>query len=195
MYERFDRRYFVGTVAAAVTLSWMIVGCAAGDSRFSVDTPAGFWAGLWHGIISMVALVVGLFHSGVEVYERSNSGGWYDFGFLVGVSMIWGGGSHTAARRGRSRREQEQWEQIGRSVEAKVQRRIRQWADAEPDEAWEVVGAKAEAKLKRKIRQWAEKPEGQGDEPDAPRGGPVGPKDAPDDLGSAGPPSSNSSTS
>jgi hypothetical protein len=64
-----------------------LVGCAAGDPRYTAEAPAGFWVGLWHGVISWVSLVVGVFVEGVAVYEAHNSGGWYDFGFLFGALL------------------------------------------------------------------------------------------------------------
>lgn len=48
------------------------------------DTP-GFLLGLWHGFIFPVAWVLSLFMSDVAVYAVPNNGGWYDFGFFVGV--------------------------------------------------------------------------------------------------------------
>ena len=30
------------------------VGCTAGDSRFTAEDPAGFFQGLWHGVIAVV---------------------------------------------------------------------------------------------------------------------------------------------
>ena len=50
--------------------------------------PAGFWAGLWHGVISPVTFIVSLFNDDVAIYEVNNDGGWYDFGFLVGVGHV-----------------------------------------------------------------------------------------------------------
>lgn len=158
-----SRSRTIVATSVLVTASVLLLGCAAGDPRYSAEAPAGFWAGLWHGIISVIALVVGLFHEGVEIYERNNTGGWYDFGFLLGVTAIWGGSCHTAQRRRWSRHRAKQdaeWEEIGRKVEAKMKRTIRRWAEAEPDEDWNVVEAKAEAKLKRKVREWAEEPDG-----------------------------------
>lgn len=110
-------------------------------------------------MISAITFVVGLFVDGVEIYERDNTGAWYDLGFLIGVTCVWGGGSHTAGRRARSRQEDKEWDEIGKKVEAKLKRRIRAWAEAEPDEDWKVVEAKAEAKLKRRLRAWAEEDE------------------------------------
>lgn len=135
----------------------LLVGaCAAGDPRFTADAPAGFWQGLWHGIISVIMLIVGIFSDSARVYEVHNNGGWYDFGFLFGVICIWGGGGAKGYHRRRSLREQQEWDEIGRKVEAKLKRKIRAWAEAEPDEEWNVVEAKAEEKLKRRLREWAQ---------------------------------------
>lgn len=154
-----ERNKTIVVTCAVVVASLVVAGCAAGDPRFTEATPAGFWVGIWHGMISVITLIVGVFYDSVQIYERSNTGGWYDLGFLVGVTMVWGGGSHTAHRRSRSRRNDKEWEEIGRKVEAKLKRKIRQWAEAEPNEEWDVVESKAEEKLKRKVREWAEEPE------------------------------------
>ena len=79
-------------------LAIALTGCAAGDPRFTVDSPAGFWLGLWHGAISLVTLVIGIFDDSVWMYELHNTGGWYDFGFFLGATSIWGAGSHRASR-------------------------------------------------------------------------------------------------
>lgn len=61
---------------------------------------AGFWAGLWHGLICPITFIVSLFAPGVRVYEVKNRGRWYDFGFLIGASSSLGGsGSRTASIR------------------------------------------------------------------------------------------------
>jgi hypothetical protein len=48
-------------------------------------SPAGFWAGLWHGIIAPITFLVSLIAPGVRIYETNNNGLWYDFGFMLGV--------------------------------------------------------------------------------------------------------------
>ncbi len=58
--------------------------------------PARFWAGLWHGLIVGITFFVSLFKPGVRIYEPNNSGLWYDFGFLIGVGLAFGGGGSTA---------------------------------------------------------------------------------------------------
>ena len=146
-------------VAAVVLVALAVSGCAAGDPRFTAEAPAGFWLGLWHGIISLVTLILSAFSDTVRMYEPHNTGGWYDLGFLMGIGMMAGGGSKANPVRRRRRREQDkEWKEVGDKVEAKIRRKIRQWAEAEPDEDWNVVEAKAEAKLKQQLRDWAESP-------------------------------------
>ena len=53
---------------------------------------AGFWQGLWHGLVAPVTLVISLFNKDVGVYEVHNNGAGYNFGFLFGLMMIFGGG-------------------------------------------------------------------------------------------------------
>ena len=83
-----------------------ISGCAAGPNEL-VNIPdeegkvAGFWQGLWHGFISPFAFLISLFSDTVHIYESHNNGGWYNFGFLLGASIIFGGSGGGAARRRR----------------------------------------------------------------------------------------------
>jgi len=45
----------------------------------------GFWHGLWHGIIFPIAWIISLFSESTAIYAIYNNGGWYDFGFFIGV--------------------------------------------------------------------------------------------------------------
>lgn len=68
---------------------------AGPNSKYKVPhaSPAGFWAGLWHGIICPITFIVSLFSSGVRIYETKNRGPLYDFGFIIGVLAALGGGT------------------------------------------------------------------------------------------------------
>jgi hypothetical protein len=86
-----------------------LTACSAGANQMEgQEDPqgevAGFWRGLWHGIIAPVTFVISLFNQNVGVYEVHNTGTWYDFGFLLGASLIFGGGGGTGARARRRRR-------------------------------------------------------------------------------------------
>ncbi len=89
----------------------LIVGCAPGSS-VQVTTPSSTMqlaapgpnpllnqpdaqgrvaragAGLWHGIIAPVTLVISFFNSDVRMYEVHNAGSEYDLGFLLGVALV-----------------------------------------------------------------------------------------------------------
>jgi hypothetical protein len=66
-----------------------LAACAATQAPDAV-TPAapGFWLGLWHGFIFPVAWLVSLFTDKVAVYAVPNNGGWYDFGFFLGIVVF-----------------------------------------------------------------------------------------------------------
>ena len=138
-----------------------LASCAAGNQQFSTDAPAGFLYGLWHGIISFISLAIHIFNDKVVVYEIHNTGGWYDLGFLLGVSCIWGGGSHVSCKSSAKKKHEKEWDEIGRKVESKVMRKLKNWAEDEEngdsEKEWEEICGKVESKLKRKIREWADK--------------------------------------
>lgn len=57
----------------------------------------GFFGGLWHGIIAPASFLISLFTDNVAVWAVNNNGGWYTFGFLIGVGSL-GFGGHKASR-------------------------------------------------------------------------------------------------
>ena len=56
---------------------------------------AGFWLRLWHGFIACFAFFVSLFSDSVHIYEIHNNGGWYNFGFVLGAGILFGGSTKT----------------------------------------------------------------------------------------------------
>ena len=66
-----------------------LAACAASQQSDAVASGApGFWLGLWHGFIFPVAWVVSLFASNVAIYAVPNNGGWYDFGYFLGIVVF-----------------------------------------------------------------------------------------------------------
>jgi hypothetical protein len=100
-------RRSIGTVLLAAS-TLVLAACAAGPNNAAQTGAthiAGFWWGLWHGVISPVTFIVSLFNQHVNIYEVHNNGGWYNFGFMVGVAVVFGGARGSgAARRRRARR-------------------------------------------------------------------------------------------
>lgn len=142
-----------------VLIFLLSVSCAPGNSRF-VENSAGFWSGLWHGLICWITFIISLFTDSVHMYEINNTGNWYNFGFLIGVMIIFGGGSGSSKCRKRKKsRKEKEWEEIGRKVEDKVRKGIKNWVDEtdDKDKEWEEIGRKIEDKIKRELKNWAEK--------------------------------------
>jgi len=48
----------------------------------------GFWGGLWHGVIAPFAWIGSLFSDDIAVWAVNNNGGWYRFGFVLGVGAL-----------------------------------------------------------------------------------------------------------
>ncbi|NCC63056.1 MAG: hypothetical protein EOM15_00170 [Spirochaetia bacterium] len=51
----------------------------------STNQTSGFLLGIWHGWIAPFALIARLFDPSVRIYDASNSGWWYEFGFYIAI--------------------------------------------------------------------------------------------------------------
>jgi len=59
----------------------------------------GFWNGIWHGLTSGISFIGSLINpEKYVVYAVNNNGGWYNFGFLLGVGGLCGGGGTTTKK-------------------------------------------------------------------------------------------------
>jgi hypothetical protein len=76
----------------ALFFTLILVSCTA--TQISVEAsskPPGFWLGLWHGFIAPVSFIISLFPNELRIYAFPNTGLWYDFGFMLGISGFSGG--------------------------------------------------------------------------------------------------------
>ena len=82
---RYAAPKYVVMAAGALALS----ACAATqDSAAVAPSAPGFWLGLWHGFIFPIAWIVSLFVGDVAIYAVPNNGGWYDFGYFLGIVVF-----------------------------------------------------------------------------------------------------------
>jgi hypothetical protein len=89
---KFNQPYlFIGSMLIIILL---LTACADSTSieACRVGTPYGFLGGLWHGIIAPVGFVLSIFSDSIAMYAVNNNGGWYDFGFVLGAGILFGGG-------------------------------------------------------------------------------------------------------
>jgi hypothetical protein len=80
-------RGFIFTSTMALIL---LSGSCAYQPPPEAQDPPGFFFGLLHGFLIFFSFVGSLF-TDARIYAFPNSGGWYDFGYLIGASMFLGG--------------------------------------------------------------------------------------------------------
>jgi len=89
-------------ISVAIMTIFLLVGCAASSNpsihALNPDGKiAGFWMGLWHGVISPITFMISLFTKNVNIYEVYNNGNWYNFGFILGAIIIFGSGGRSTS--------------------------------------------------------------------------------------------------
>ena len=85
---------------AAIGLLLLLAACArqVPDAIEHTRGTPGFLWGLWHGFVFPFAWIGSLFDRDIAIYAVPNTGGWYDFGFFLGVTVL-GGGSHFSSKK------------------------------------------------------------------------------------------------
>ena len=74
--------------APALAVLLLLAGCATQASSAVQPEAPGFLLGLWHGFIFPAAWILSLFMPDVSVYAVPNNGGWYDFGYFLGIAVF-----------------------------------------------------------------------------------------------------------
>ncbi|BBC71063.1 conserved hypothetical protein [Altererythrobacter sp. B11] len=89
--------------AAAIGLALLLAACASQspDAVSNAPSAPGFLLGLWQGFIFPFAWIGSLVSPDIAVYAVPNNGGWYDFGFFLGVTVLGGGSWFTSRSRRR----------------------------------------------------------------------------------------------
>jgi hypothetical protein len=98
------KKTFLLATLAVVLL--VLASCAPGINELAnvpsrTGVVSGFWRGLWNGVIAPVTFIISLFDKGVQMYDVHNNGAWYNVGFFIGITALFGGGAGSAARRRR----------------------------------------------------------------------------------------------
>ena len=82
---------------SAFGLAFTLSACARQSAAAIVAGGPGFFQGLWDGFIFPFAWIVSLFVPEVAVYAVPNNGGWYDFGYFLGI-VVFGVGARGGSK-------------------------------------------------------------------------------------------------
>lgn len=87
----------ISIIGLTIILIFFLSSCVAGPNQLEKKPDqegkiAGFWKGLWHGLISPFTFIISIFTRNVRIYEVHNSGFWYNFGFVIGAGILFHGG-------------------------------------------------------------------------------------------------------
>ena len=102
-----NKKVFLGIgVVLLILFLFLFTSCLPGKNELtgtenSKGEVAGFWLGLWNGLIAPITFIISLFNKAIRIYEVHNNGAWYDLGFLLGVMIIFGGGAGGASSKRR----------------------------------------------------------------------------------------------
>ena len=94
--EKPQRRRTAAALMLGAFVLLLLSGCAT-QQVGAVENPPGFFYGLLHGFLILFSFIGSLF-TDYEIYAFPNTGGWYNFGFLLGAMAFLGGGGSSAKR-------------------------------------------------------------------------------------------------
>lgn len=91
------KKTFISRSLTLLAIILVVASCVPGPNP-AERTPdadgnvAGFFSGLWHGFIAPVTFIISIFSKSIRFYEVHNTGGWYNFGFVLGAGLFLSGG-------------------------------------------------------------------------------------------------------
>lgn len=78
----------LGYVLVAIVIVVLFASCAPSQPQikeYLIGYQYGFFGGFWHGLIAPFSFIASLVNSDVSVWAINNNGGWYAFGFVLGI--------------------------------------------------------------------------------------------------------------
>ena len=93
-------------VIILIVMFLLLTACLAGPNPMQNKADkegevAGFWRGLWHGLIAPISFIISIFNQKISFYEVHNTGFWYNFGFVLGAGLFLSGGilGHSSSKK------------------------------------------------------------------------------------------------
>ena len=78
----------VKTILAVLVILVLFTSCADVSTCVTETPEYEFWWGLWNGMTEGFSFIGTLFSDDIAIYAVDNNGGWYDFGFWLGIGGI-----------------------------------------------------------------------------------------------------------
>ena len=155
-----EKKYIIFGLLIIIAL--VFISCAPGNERWDQEINpghnAGFWAGIWHGLIIIITFVISLFTNQVGIYEVSNTGWPYNIGFIIGLMISLGGACRSTHKKYRFKKKD--WDRFGDRIEERVKKGIKSWLDEadkeKKDKEWEEIAMRVEEKIKEALKEWAD---------------------------------------
>ena len=149
---RINKKYIA--MGLLLIIICVLISCAPGNERWDQDTNklAGFWAGIWHGLIIIITFIVSIFTKDVGIYETANTGLTCNLGFLIGLCF-----SVLAPWRFRPKKKKvvikTDWDEIGAKIETHIRAAIKEHIDKTKKEDWEQEIDKIVDRIEEKIKK------------------------------------------
>ena len=107
---KYSFKIFISFLALCLVL-FLMSSCLPGPNEMrgvpdEGGRVAGFWRGLWHGLLAPITFIISVFSQKVNFYEVHNNGFWYNLGFVLGAGLFLNGGILGSRRARRARKKQ-----------------------------------------------------------------------------------------
>ncbi len=101
MKNLLKQKSYLPTILLFAVIALLFTACADVTNIDACKNaePYGFMGGLWHGIIAPISFFGSLLSDNIAMYAVNNNGGWYNFGFVLGAGILFGGGSRASKRK------------------------------------------------------------------------------------------------
>lgn len=84
-------------IAIGLILLFIITSLYSCAPKGYESSEAGFFSGIWHGVIIVFSIIGKIFGANIGIYAEHNTGFFYWIGFILGIGAF-GGGSSSARR-------------------------------------------------------------------------------------------------
>ena len=96
---------FAGLVLVGIGIYIVVTQLGMASRVDSSLKPAGFWLGIWQGIIICLTFIASWFDHDIVLYQVKNNGFWYNFGFIIGLTIAIGGSAGgSRGKKGKSKK-------------------------------------------------------------------------------------------